>query len=170
MCNRFNIELSSGSKGGTPVSPSRPKIFSITYSFSKNLAKSYVCPPEVWCSLLRGILDLPLECYTCFTFFSLLQTLSSLLYQAASECGFVNPRKVEEILQVPSVEAPSTSSVNIAVSPSSGGKEIIHMSNLTRLCPFAVADPGFPRGGSACPKFYYVDPPLRIYIVKAKVA
>ena len=39
----------------------RPKIFSISCSFSQNLAKSYVgAPLEGWRPLLRGILDPPL--------------------------------------------------------------------------------------------------------------
>ena len=42
------------------ASPLRPKIFSISCSFSENLAKSYVgVPLECWRPLLQGILDPP---------------------------------------------------------------------------------------------------------------
>ena len=49
--------------GGRPrrAPPPRPKMFSISCSFSQNLAKSYVgAPPKGWRPLLRGILDPPL--------------------------------------------------------------------------------------------------------------
>ena len=48
------------SRGVAP--PPRPKIFSILCSFSENLAKPYVGPPEGWRPLLQGILDPPLHC------------------------------------------------------------------------------------------------------------
>ena len=53
----------SGGFRGRPrrASPLRPKIFSISCSFSQILAKSYVgAPLEGWRPLLRGLLDLPL--------------------------------------------------------------------------------------------------------------
>ena len=54
--------ISGGSKGGAPgARPPRPKIFSISCSFSEKLAKSYVgAPLEGWRPLLQGILDPPL--------------------------------------------------------------------------------------------------------------
>ena len=60
--------------------PLRPKIFSISCSFSQNLAKSYVgAPLKGWRPLLRGILDPPLR-----TFFSLLLRLT--LYVSYLSC------------------------------------------------------------------------------------
>ena len=51
--------------GGVKEPPLRPKIFSISCSFSQNLAKSYVGatppPPVSWRPLLRGILDPTLQ-------------------------------------------------------------------------------------------------------------
>ena len=47
---------------GAPPPPLQTKIFSISCSFSENLAKSYVgAPLESWRPLLWGILDPPLH-------------------------------------------------------------------------------------------------------------
>ena len=60
----ISLHYSGGFRGGAPgASPPRPKIFSISCSFSQNLVKSYVgAPLEGWRPLLRGILD-PLRHY-----------------------------------------------------------------------------------------------------------
>ena len=48
--------------GDAPGAPPRAKIFSISCSFSQNLAKIYVgAPPQRWRPLLREILDPPLK-------------------------------------------------------------------------------------------------------------
>ena len=62
----FSLQIAVADLGGrtrrAKYSPLRPKIFSISCSFSQNLAKSYVgAPPEGWRPLLRGILDPPLN-------------------------------------------------------------------------------------------------------------
>ena len=61
----FVYSFSGGSKGvASGTSPLlRPKMFSISCSFSENLAKSYVGAPSLkgWRPLLQGILDLPLS-------------------------------------------------------------------------------------------------------------
>ena len=60
------LKLAVADLGGTqPAPPPWPKIFSISCSFSRNLAKSYVgAPLEGWRPLLRGILDPPLVSLT----------------------------------------------------------------------------------------------------------
>ena len=53
-----------------------------------------------------------------------LQTLASHLYQAARECSYVDPRKVEEILQVSLIEM--TPSVQRPISETVKGELCIH--------------------------------------------
>ena len=48
----FNV-FSGGFRGGCPRRAPRPKIFSISYSFSQNLAKSYVGAPSYGESWIR---------------------------------------------------------------------------------------------------------------------
>ena len=70
-----------GGRTRRPPSPVRPNIFSISCSFSQNLAKSYVgAPLEDWRPLLRGILDPPLKEHVVSTWdYLLLNSLSEHL-------------------------------------------------------------------------------------------